>query len=69
MKVEIEKPVNDLDAMPMVMTIVSKAVTSASIETLMSKLKNEDLFRLSYGKGGNHVWVKYGNDRVLLITE
>ncbi len=75
MKVQIEKPLFDLDELPNLMKIVDQA----TFKGVMGDDPFADLIReldfvlrkttLKYGRGGNHVWVNYRNERVLLITE
>jgi hypothetical protein len=75
MKVQIEKPLFDLDEMPILMMIINQALLKSSL----GKDPFDDLVfeldvilpktTLKYGRGGNHVWVNYRNERILLITE
>ena len=74
MKVIIERPLKDVDAMIQIMNVVELASTATSIEDLMQKITTThfDLHRLLIGRGGDHVWVHnkgLGSRRVLLITE
>ena len=75
MKVQIEKPLFDLDELPNLMKIVDQA----TFKGVMGDDPFADLIReldfvlrkttLKYGRGANHIWVNYRNERVLLITE
>jgi len=74
MKVQIEKPLFDLGEMPNLMKIVDQAIKSPLGDDPFADLIRElDVVltktTLKYGRGGNHVWVNYRNERVLLITE
>ena len=71
MKVEIENSLNDLRELANLMGIVD--CTKASSNSLLRLINLIDIHLptnslLEYGKGSNHVWVSYKNNRILLIT-
>tara|TARA_R110001632_G_scaffold67464_4_gene158464 strand:- start:224 stop:451 length:228 start_codon:yes stop_codon:yes gene_type:complete len=72
MKIEIENSLNDLDEMANLMRIVD--CTKGSSNSLLRLINLIDIALptnslLKYGKGSNHVWVSYRNNRILLITK
>ena len=72
MNVKIENSLNDLDEMANLMRIVD--CTKGSNNSLIGLIKLIDLALptnsfLKYGKGSNHIWVSYRNNRILLITK
>lgn len=76
MKVEIEQPVFDTQALAQIMELVGLAVQAPDLGTLDALLHEADvnLHLLEYGFGSSHFWVKLrsaaqNGERVLLITE
>ena len=72
MNVKIENPLNDIDEMGNLMHIVSLTKTCDnsfdSLMRMMSFYHEPKNSMLKFGKGGDHIWVSYRNDRILLIT-
>lgn len=71
MKITIESSLQDLDAMPQLFHVVDLALSSHTLDQLIDAIKSTtyDLYLLTIGRSGNHIWVAYWNKRVLLITE
>ena len=74
LSVKIENSLQDLDEMSNLMKIVKLATEMSSNLPLSNLVRKLDRTLptnsfLKYGKGSNHVWVSYRNDRILLITE
>jgi hypothetical protein len=75
MKVQIEKPLYDLDELPNLMKVVNQATFKSplGVDLFADLIRELDVVltktTLKYGRGGNHVWVNYRNERILLITQ
>ncbi len=70
LRVEIERAVFDLGLQPLINTLIDKAKNSDSLTECYDQFLNlKEDGRVSYGKGGSHIWVSQRNKRILLITE